>query len=412
MASSRTTTWCFSTSGLSSRERAGALRGLRDRGILPLEPLPGCLPHAEILKWGLPGARILVGTLGGLRQIGDADDPNVGDEVFVGVNLVGKSAVRYHGREVLLDGGEAILFSSIERGFAVHRPTPVSFLGVRLPRKMLAPLAANLDDAVVRVIPGQTSALRLLASYVRFLEPAEFSDNPEFGRAVSTHIYDLVALTIGGHPDEMAFAQGRGARAARLQAIKADVSRNAGDIELTIAAVAARHRVTPRYIHKLFETEDVTFSEFVLVRRLVVAHRLLTDRRLAYRSIASIAFDAGFADLSYFNRAFRRRYRATQARSEQRPIEWPPLAQPTQSGRPVSTVGVNNPMRAPGQIRRAPDARRCDSAPIDRDGAQGVRLADGKRGRRGGLGTVAFAGRRAEDRPFLAIKDRCAAASW
>ena len=143
------------------------------------------------------------------------------------------------------------------------------------------------------------------------LLPLPSAAPPELGRAVSTHIHDLVALTIGGHPDAMALAQGRGVRAARLQAIKADVSRNAGDIDLTIAAVATRHGVTPRYIHKLFETEDVTFSEFVLTRRLAVAHRLLSDRRLAHRSITSIAFDAGFADLSYFDRAFSRRYSAT-----------------------------------------------------------------------------------------------------
>jgi AraC-like DNA-binding protein len=38
---------------------------------------------------------------------------------------------------------------------------------------------------------------------------------------------------------------------------------------------------------------------------------MLTDPRLAARSITSIAFDAGFGDLSYFNRCFRRRYGAT-----------------------------------------------------------------------------------------------------
>ena len=107
-------------------------------------------------------------------------------------------------------------------------------------------------------------------------------------------------------------------RAARLQAIKADVSRNAGDIDLTIAAVAMRHGVTPRYIHKLFETEEVTFSEFVLTRRLAVAHRLLSDRRLAHRSITSIASDAGFADLSYFDRAFLAGIVQLQVRSGQR----------------------------------------------------------------------------------------------
>jgi AraC-like DNA-binding protein len=69
--------------------------------------------------------------------------------------------------------------------------------------------------------------------------------------------------------------------------------------------------VTPRYVHKLFESEGSTFSEYLLARRLEFARRLLTTSRLACRSITSIALDAGFSDLSYFNRAFRRRYGAT-----------------------------------------------------------------------------------------------------
>ena len=80
---------------------------------------------------------------------------------------------------------------------------------------------------------------------------------------------------------------------------------------MSVATVAARRGVTQRYVHKLFEAEVAAFSEFVLVRRLEFARRLLADRRLLSRSITSIAFDAGFSDLSHFNRAFRRRFNAT-----------------------------------------------------------------------------------------------------
>jgi AraC-like DNA-binding protein len=38
------------------------------------------------------------------------------------------------------------------------------------------------------------------------------------------------------------------------------------------------------------------------------AHRMLTDARWRDRSIAAIAFEAGFGDLSYFNRVFKRVY--------------------------------------------------------------------------------------------------------
>ena len=45
--------------------------------------------------------------------------------------------------------------------------------------------------------------------------------------------------------------------------------------------------------------------------RLDRAYRMLRDQRLSMLSITSIAFDAGFGDLSYFNRTFRRHYNAT-----------------------------------------------------------------------------------------------------
>jgi AraC-like DNA-binding protein len=118
-------------------------------------------------------------------------------------------------------------------------------------------------------------------------------------------------LSVGADRDAEVVAAERGVRAARLQAIKADISSRLNDGDVSVAALAARHGVTSRYVHKLFETEGATFSEYVLARRLELAHRLLTDPRLESRSITSIALDAGFSDLSHFNRTFRRRYDAT-----------------------------------------------------------------------------------------------------
>ena len=99
-----------------------------------------------------------------------------------------------------------------------------------------------------------------------------------------------------------------GLRAARLRAIKADIANNLGRPNLTIGEVAVRQRVTPRYVQMLFEAEGTTFSEFVLNARLLRAHRMLANPSLAGRPIISVALDAGFQDLSYFNRTFRRRF--------------------------------------------------------------------------------------------------------
>jgi AraC-like DNA-binding protein len=77
---------------------------------------------------------------------------------------------------------------------------------------------------------------------------------------------------------------------------------------LTVAAIGARHGCTPRHVQRLFEAEGTTFTEYLLEQRLARVHRMLTDPRRALDKISTLAFDAGFPHLSYFNRAFRRRY--------------------------------------------------------------------------------------------------------
>ncbi len=112
--------------------------------------------------------------------------------------------------------------------------------------------------------------------------------------------------------DELkALPSAHGMRAARLQVIKADVMDNLGRSDLTATSVAARHDVTARYVHKLFEGEGQSFSEFVLGQRLARVHATLRDPRSATRTISGIAYDVGFGDISYFNRVFRQRYGTT-----------------------------------------------------------------------------------------------------
>jgi AraC-like DNA-binding protein len=131
---------------------------------------------------------------------------------------------------------------------------------------------------------------------------------PEMRQLIVAQLCDLIAVTLGATRNATAVAEGRGIRAARLRAIKSDIEEHLAHGDLSPAAVARRQRISDSYIRKLFEGEGTSFSEFVLVRRLVRAHRMLTDQRWTDRSIAQIAFEAGFGDLSYFNRTFKRFY--------------------------------------------------------------------------------------------------------
>jgi hypothetical protein len=72
---------------------------------------------------------------------------------------------------------------------------------------------------------------------------------PALQRLTVDHICDLMALTLGATGDAAGVAEDRGVRAARLRAIKDDVARNLAEGEISAAAIAARHRVSPRQLN-------------------------------------------------------------------------------------------------------------------------------------------------------------------
>jgi AraC-like DNA-binding protein len=299
----------FSTAELPAQARGRAVRELRERGLVPLEPLSDRRVSVDIGKWSLPGAAILAGTLSGLRRVAGLDPSRAVDDVFLGINLAGASTAMQRGQDVGVADGDAVLLSETAGPFTIVRPTAVRFIGLRVPRATVAPLLGGADRPAMRVIPRATPALRLLATYLTGVVTSDIA-SPEPGNVVAVHVHDLLALTVGATRDAAAAANARGVRAARLHAIKADIVAHLED-SLTVAVVAARHGITPRYVQKLFEAEGVTYSEFVVRERLERAHRRLRDPRGAARRISDIAYDVGFGDLSYFNRAFRRHYAVT-----------------------------------------------------------------------------------------------------
>jgi AraC-like DNA-binding protein len=308
---------------MPKEKRAQAVRELhlRERTILsaklepiePLEPIPGYPLHVDLTKRTLPGLAVVSGTLLGLRQVVRPSGAvaNGEDDLLLGVNVRGSSTARQRDCDLTLGDADAFVATRDVSGITVARPTPVRFVGCRVPRKAVAPLVGRIDDMPMRLVPSGTEALTLLISYARAIADAMPLATPELQRLAVTHMHDLIAATIGATREGQMIAEGRGIAAARLRSIMADINANLGDGDLSAIDVAGRHRVTPRYVHRLFENEGLTFSSYVLGQRLARAHRVLTDPRLADRNISSIAFDVGFGDLSYFNRAFRRRYAAT-----------------------------------------------------------------------------------------------------
>ena len=264
--------------------------------------------EARAMLWSVPGLRAHWPTYKGPARLRRTKELISQTDEDVALLIDRKGSLRWsqRGAEVQLARSGAVLVLHSEPAEMIF--PSADYMAIMAPLRAIAPLTRCVEDCSRRCIPAGTEALALLPPYLRMLRG--LSDPDVIERSV-TYVYDLMALALGATREAAAIANARGMRAARLNAVKADIAANLTAPTLSVATVAVRQRVTPRYVHMLFEGEGTTFSQFVLAERLAHAHRRLLDPRHAHQSIGAIAFASGFGDLSHFNHAFRRRYGAT-----------------------------------------------------------------------------------------------------
>jgi AraC-like DNA-binding protein len=298
----------FSTEDFAPNERIEAVHEIFGRNLqkVHVEPRSGESFYTAVTLRRTPGLSLYTASRSAAiyRRSRDLIEH---DDVVMIAGFTSSYEVHHLGRTLSLGRGEAVILTGGEPA-SFGGPDQNSVNLLRVPVDLLSPLVANLEDAYGRTIPADNPALRLLVAYFGILDEAETFALPELRRQAVTHIHDLTALAIGPTRDAAETAKCRGASAARLRAIKHDIADRLGDPGLSTAEIAARHGVNPRYVQRLFEKDGTTFTDYVLAQRLAFAHRLLSDPLRAGAKISTIAVDAGFGDLSYFNRRFRRRY--------------------------------------------------------------------------------------------------------
>lgn len=211
---------------------------------------------------------------------------------------------------VVLGPGDAVL---CDYGY----PGAYNFAGyaqawaIKLPRTALEPLLPKATRLSGVRLDRDPIAKKLLFGYLQTARSIDLEGTDRAGAYFGGHIVDLIALAMGAEGDARREAEDRGARNARRVAILREIDRRSGERRLSAAALALQFGVTPRYIHLLLEETGKSFTHHVLERRLEKVAALLRQPYARDRTIAAIALEAGFDDLSYFGRAFRRRYEAT-----------------------------------------------------------------------------------------------------
>lgn len=300
----------FSTDGIPEEERiAMAEASYSAVSQITIKTLEGLPLEARGRFALLPGVRIAAFERSPIEVIKTrAQANNDADNIALYISTGGQTQISMEGMDrVTFDAGGAFLTPTDCAGTALPSHQGIDIV---VPRQRLEGNILNLDRKLKQALPD-TPAMSLLAHYAYNLTREERTLSTELEQLAETHLTDLFVNLLGGTPDARHLADQRGVRSARLVAIKQYIQHNLTQPQLSASLVAKQHQISERYLRALFADEHCRFSDYVLDQRLARAYQHLTDARLKHITISAIALDSGFEDLSWFNRAFKRKYQCT-----------------------------------------------------------------------------------------------------
>lgn len=303
----------FSTCDLDQRDPVAAWREVYSRNLfnLDIEALGDRPFHADVSLRALPGINVLEGTRSPSRtSLTRSLLPNAPDALVLAVLTKGRALAAQLGRDIEIPMGGAVLMSTTE--LASHTLEDNGcLLSFSVPRALIAPLVTDVDASLMRSFVPEAEGLRLLVGYARTAMAMDVAASPELKGLVGTHLRDLIAMLLGARRDVGELLSERGVRAARQRAIRDAILAQLNRPDLSAETVASSLRITANYVRKLLQAQGMSFSDYVLSLRLERVFAMLSDPRLRSRAISAIALDAGFNDISYFNRCFRLRFHKT-----------------------------------------------------------------------------------------------------
>lgn len=230
------------------------------------------------------------------------------DGYFFLVNTGSPLLVRQRGREMTIGFSGAALVAFSEPAEFRSRSDNKWFSAV-VPQQWLDVHVRNMDDLLARPLDPQNEALKHFRKYAKMLlGPNGIDDDPALNRHVGNSLLQLIALSLGANRDAIETTGMSGLRAARVRDIVAEIRSEFSDPSFSSARVAAKLRMSERYVQDLLTETGTNFTARVMEARLQEARMMLENQDHDRLAIAEIADRCGFNEISYFNRSFRRRF--------------------------------------------------------------------------------------------------------
>jgi AraC-like DNA-binding protein len=228
---------------------------------------------------------------------------------FVQLQVEGECIELQNGRETRLASGDFTLCDS-SRKFETVFGGPNRMLLLGVPFRRLRQYVADPERLAAIPMRSATGLSGFFSSFLvdYWTEYQRGMESASDERCIAA-VLDLLAAAYADVVPSPDYASSL-VEAHTLRILKF-VESHVKDCDLTVSKIAQACRITPRYVHQLFENRKETVSSYILRRRLELSQAALSSRESRGRSMTAIAFDHGFNSQTHFCRVFREKYGMT-----------------------------------------------------------------------------------------------------
>lgn len=226
------------------------------------------------------------------------------DNICLLVYTKGGCVLNIEGHAAEVNAGD-ICFLDLSRRCTLLAPNYES-LTLILPRAMLEPHVANLDDLHGRILSRSSPLNAMLFNHMQILFAEAASLNSEDAHAAASGTAALIAAFSG--PSE----NGRDTIAqfefvVSLHTLRRFVEDHLSRSDLGPDFICRHFGVSRATLYRAFQPVGGV-SHYIHQRRLMRAYRMITDRNQAHLRVGAIAARCGFSNNSVFSRSFRQAY--------------------------------------------------------------------------------------------------------
>ncbi|MFJ4427586.1 helix-turn-helix domain-containing protein [Streptomyces bobili] len=227
-------------------------------------------------------------------------------ELVVALQYRGSGTISRGDGEVTLKAGDFVIFEAV-RPFDVRSEGHVVCFVV--PRHALGLSSPELRRLTRETVRGDQGLGALVSSFLSELAAEGAHWAPEVGERLAGKAMDLLA---GLFAERLTHHQDGGAESDAPLAlpgrIKSFITENLADPDLTPESIARAHHISVRYLHKLFQDEELTVGRLIQRRRLEKCREELGRGGRPGPGVSAVAQRWGFSHPTQFARAFRAAY--------------------------------------------------------------------------------------------------------